>query len=167
MNNICWLDILLLLPLLYGLIRGLMRGLITELSTVLALLLGVAGAKLWGAVFATWLHQKATWPIEVCNVIAYVLIFLAIAIALHFVGTLLQKLLKAIKLGWVNRLLGGVCGALKWAIIVLVLVFVVGQFDHFIPFMPSELKKQSRLYQPALDTINRTVQLYNDYDQSE
>lgn len=166
MNNICWLDILLLLPLLYGLIRGLMRGLITELNTLLALLLGVAGAKSWGAALASWLHQQASWPTEVCNVIAYVLLFLAIAVALHFIGTLLQKLLKAIQLGWVNRLLGGICGAVKWAVIVLALVFVVGQLDHFISFMPNELKKQSRLYQPALDAVNHTVQLYNGHDQS-
>jgi len=154
MKNICWLDIIILLPLLYGLIRGLMRGMITELNAVLSLVLGIIGARIWGPALALWIQNTSHWHIQLCSILAYVTIFLAIAIVLNLVGAAFSKLLKAIKLGWVNRLLGGVFGILKWALIVLVLVFVTGQIDKQFQILPNDLKQQSIVYQPALDSAN-------------
>lgn len=157
MDKICWLDVIILLPLLFGLIRGLMRGLVTELNAVLAVLLGVLGSRLCGADFATWIVTKTSWPQAVANVIAYVLLFLSIAIVLTLLGKVFQKLLKKINLGWVNRLLGGICGTIKWSVIVLVLIWITGQLDTNFKLMPTDLKQQSRLYQPALDTADKAV----------
>jgi len=154
MDKICWLDVIILLPLLYGLIRGLMRGMIAELNAVLALVLGIIGARIWGPQLATWMQHSYDWNMQICNILSYVTIFLAIAIVLNLIGAALQKLLKAIKLGWVNRLLGGLCGTLKWAIIVLVLVFVVGQLDCQFHILPNDLKSSSKVYQPALNSAN-------------
>ncbi|MCQ2342555.1 MAG: CvpA family protein [Paludibacteraceae bacterium] len=153
-GKICWLDVVILLPVLVGLVRGLMRGLVTELNAILAVVLAVVGARLWGGKLALWLHQTTSWAQEFCNILSYVLLFLAIALALNFCGHLLQSLLKKIHLGWVNRLLGCILGTCKWCIIVLVLVFVVGQLDKRFKFMPDQLKQHSITYQPALDTAN-------------
>jgi len=154
MDKICWLDILILLPLVYGLIRGLMRGMIAELNAVLALVVGVVGARLWGPQLALWMQNTYHWQLHLCNTLSYISIFLVVAIVLNLIGAALQKLLKAIKLGWVNRLLGAVCGTLKWSIIVLVLIFIVGQVDSQFHLMPKELTQQSIVYQPALDSAN-------------
>jgi len=154
MKNICWLDIIILLPLVYGLIRGLMRGMITELNTVLALVLGMVGARIWGPELALWIQHTSEWHIQLCTILSYVTIFLAIAIVLNLLGAAFSKLLKAIKLGWVNRLLGGILGILKWALIVLVLVFVTGQIDKQFQILPNDLKQRSIVYQPALDSAN-------------
>lgn len=151
MDKICWLDILILLPVLYGLIRGLMRGMIKELNAVLALVLGIIGARIWGPCLAIWIHQSSHWHLQLCSVIAYIMLFLAIAIILNLIGAATQKLIKSIQLGWVNRLLGAVCGTLKWGIIMLVTVFMLGQLDQQFKVLPSELKQQSIVYQPALD----------------
>lgn len=155
MDKICWLDVIILLPLLFGLIRGLIRGMVTELNAVLALVLGVLGAKVWGPDFGNWLHHFSSWNTDLCMIIAYIALFLAIAIVLHLVGEVLQKTLKKIKLQWVNRLMGAICGTLKWAIIVLVLVFIVGQADKNFHFIPDNLKAKSITYQPALNCVNK------------
>jgi len=154
MDKICWLDVIILLPLIYGLIRGLMRGLITEINAVLALILGIIGARMVGSQLALWIQHTSDWHIQICNILSYVTIFLCIAIILYLIGAALQKLLKAIKLGWVNRLLGGLCGTLKWAIIVMVLVFVVGQLDSQFSILPSDLKSSSKVYPAALNSAN-------------
>jgi len=155
MDKICWLDVIILLPLLFGLIRGLIRGMITELNAVLALVLGIVGARIWGPDVALWLQHISSWSLQLCTVLAYIILFLAIAIVLNLIGAALMKLMKAIKLNWVNRLLGGICGTLKWAIIVLVLVFVTGQADHQFHFIPKDLKQKSIVYQPTLDSANQ------------
>ena len=120
-----WLDVLLVLPLLFGLIRGLMRGLISEIIAIVVVILGVLGARFGAPAFSAWLLAQFAWPQGVCDVVAYILLFLAIAIVLAIVAKLLNKFMKAIHLGWANRLAGGLFGTAKYALIVLVVVFAL------------------------------------------
>lgn len=144
-----WLDIIILLPLLIGLVRGLMKGLVIEITSIVAIILGVLGSRLWGAMFATWLLRQFAWPESVCVVLAYALLFVGISILLHLVAKLLTKLFKKVSLGWLNRLLGGVFGTLKWAIIVLTMVLCVHRLDEQFHFIQSDLKEQSIIYMQA------------------
>lgn len=134
-----WLDILLLLPLLIGLVRGLMRGLISEVIAFAVVILGVLGAR-WGATpFSAWLIKQFAWPQGVCNVVAYTLIFLAIAVTLSIVARLLTKFMRAIHLGWANRLMGALFGMCKYGILVLIVVFVMdstNQSFHWLDESP-------------------------------
>ena len=144
-----WLDALLLLPLLVGLVRGLMRGFITELIAIVAVIAGVVGARLWGVVFSAWILHQTQWPAGVCDVIAYTLLFLGIAIVLNLLGRLLSKLLRAIHLGFLNRLGGGLFGIAKWALVVLVVVFLCNRIDQqFHCFSKTEIVQKSMLYRP-------------------
>lgn len=120
-----WLDVLLVMPLLFGLIRGLMRGLISEIIAIVVVILGVLGARFGAPAFSGWLLSQFAWPQSVCDVVAYILLFLAIAIVLAIVAKLLNKFMKAIHLGWANRLAGGLFGTAKYALIVLVVVFAM------------------------------------------
>lgn len=149
-----YIDALILLPLLVGLVRGLMRGLVTELVAIMAVILGVAGAKLWGLQFSGYIHSLFQWSHQVCDVVAYGLLFLAITILLNLFGRAFTRLLKAIHLGWLNRLLGGIFGTLKWAIIVLTLVFLINKLDEQFEFIKPEFKRQSLTYQPAVESAN-------------
>jgi len=120
-----WLDVLLVLPLIVGLVRGLMRGFISEIIAILVVVLGVLGAKLWAQTFSAWLLAQFAWPQGVCDIVAYTLLFLAIAIALSLLAKLLTKFMRAIHLGWANRLIGGVFGLAKYGLVVLFAVFIM------------------------------------------
>lgn len=152
--NICWLDIVIALPLLIGLVRGIMRGLVKEIMAVAAVILGYFGARMWGGAFSAWITVQFAWPEPVCNLVAYSLLFLGIAVVINIAGSLLSRLLKAISLGWANRLLGAVSGAAKWAVIVLVVIFLVGQADAQWHLLPPSLHESSLLYDPALSIAN-------------
>lgn len=157
--NICWLDIVIALPLLIGLVRGIMRGLVSELTAIAAVLLGYLGTRMWGKAFATWIVGQFAWPEPVCNIVAYSLLFLGITLALNVLGSLLSKLLKAIHLGWLNRLLGAVFGTAKWAVVILILVYLVGQMDAQWHLIPQTLHQQSVLYDPALRLAEQILAL--------
>ena len=157
--NICWLDIVIVVPLLIGLVRGIMRGLVIELMAVLAVILGFWGARVWGPDFAEWLmdvdhylYFEMSKTIAIC--VAYALLFVAITVVLTLLGKWLTRFFKAIHVAWVNHLLGAILGTLKWAVIVLVLVFIVGQLDAQFGIMPRKLKADSQLYEPALKTAD-------------
>ena len=125
-----WLDILLLLPLVVGLVRGLMRGFVSEIIAIVVVILGVIGARLWAPPFSAWLLAQFAWPQGVCDAVAYTLLFLAIAIVLSVAARLLNKLMRAIHLGWANRLAGGLFGLAKYGLLVLVAVFVMHKTDE-------------------------------------
>lgn len=150
-----WLDVLLILPLVVGLVRGLMRGLISEIIAIVVVILGVLGAKLWAPLCSGWLLTQFQWPQGVCDIVAYTLIFLAIAIVLSILARLLTKFMRAIHLGWANRLLGAVFGVAKYGVIVLLAVFVLdrtNQAFHWLDEAP--VVKTSVIYPQMVQAAN-------------
>ena len=162
-----WLDIILLLPLLIGLVRGLMKGLITEIIAIAAVVLGFVGAKLWGQTFSAWIMTQFTWPQPVCDATAYALLFIGISLALNMIGRLISKLLSAISLGWMNKLLGAAFGTAKWALIVLAIVFCVNKLDTQFHFMKAELKSSSLLYNHAVEYADKALDYVKSVDLSK
>lgn len=145
-----WLDVILLLPLLVGLVRGLMRGLISEIIAIVVVILGVIGARYAAPPFSAWLLQQFAWPQGVCDVVAYTLIFLAIAIILSLLAKLLTKFLRAIHLGWANRLFGGLFGIVKYGILVLVAVFVMDRTNASFHYLDKSPVVQSSVVYPQM-----------------
>ncbi len=123
--TINWLDVILVLPLVVGLVRGLMRGLISEIIAIVVVILGVLGARFGAPPFSAWLLTQFAWPQGVCDVVAYTMLFLGIAILLSILARLLTKFMRKIHLGWANRLAGGLFGIAKYGLIVLIVVFVM------------------------------------------
>jgi len=142
-----WLDVVLLLPLLVGLVRGLMHGLISEIIAIVVVILGVVGARYAAPSCSAWLLQQFAWPQGVCDVVAYTVIFLAVAIVLSLLAKLLTKFLRTIHLGWANRLLGGIFGVAKYGVIVLLIVFALDKTNEAFHYLDeSPVVKSSVVY---------------------
>lgn len=155
-----WLDVVILLPLLVGLVRGLMRGLISEVIAFAVVILGVLGARFGAPSFSAWLLTQFAWPQGVCDLVAYTLVFLAVAVVLSITARLLTKLLRAIHLGWANRALGGVFGMLKYGILVMVAVFVIDKSNQAFHWLDqSPVVKTSLLYPHAVKLCNTIYRL--------
>lgn len=146
--NINIIDIIILVPLLYGFARGLWRGFVSEVVATGALAVGIVCAKIFAKPLAEWLTTQVTWSMSTCELVAYAVIFVAATMLLSMVGWMLSKLMKAIKLGWLNHLLGGVFGTLKWALILSLLINVFDLLDGTFHFIQPEVKSQSIGYEP-------------------
>ncbi len=151
-----WLDILILLPLLVGLVIGIKRGLIIELTNLISIVAGAVCAHLLSAPVTIWIAQQFTWPEAVCSVVAYTLLFLTTSILMYLLGKLLTKLFKAVKLGWLNRLLGGLFGTAKWGIVIVALVLCVHNLDKQFGLIKPELKEKSVVYTTLTPYAERT-----------
>ena len=142
-----WLDVILVLPLVVGLVRGLMRGLISEIIAIVVVIFGVLGARLWAPPFSAWVLAQFAWPKGVCDLVAYTLLFLGIAIVLSIIARLLTKLMKAIHMGWFNRLFGALFGTLKYALLVLAAVFIMDMTNEAFHWLDeSPIVKTSVIY---------------------
>ena len=131
-----------------------MRGLISEIIAFVVVILGVLGSRFAAPSVSKCLLQWFLWPEGVCDIVAYALIFLAIAILLSIAAKLLTRLLRAIHLGWANRLLGGLFGVLKYGIIVLFAVFIMDKTDEAFHWQENEpVVKTSILYPHAVKVV--------------
>lgn len=152
-----WLDIILVLPLLVGLVRGLMRGFISEVIAILVVILGVLGARYAAPDFSAWLLTQFAWPQGVCDVVAYTLIFLVIAILLSIFAKLVSKLMRAIHLGWANRLTGGVFGIAKYGLLVLMVVFVLDRTNDAFHWLDESPVVQTSVVYPHMVEATHAV----------
>ena len=87
-------------------IYGAYRGAIRQIGSVAAFLLGFLAAKL----FSGRITALFEWP----QMLSYVLVFVAVFIAVVFLARILRFTVKMLLLGPIDRLIGLLIGAAKW-----------------------------------------------------
>ena len=143
------IDIVLGALLLFGLIRGGMKGLFVEIASLVALVLGVYGAIHFSGFAAQFLESKVDWNEKTTNIVAFATTFVIIVLVISLAGKALTKLADFAALGILNKLLGGVFGALKIGLILSVLLIVFNKMNNTLPFMEQEDLEESMLYKPV------------------
>nr|WP_321234721.1 CvpA family protein [uncultured Psychroserpens sp.] len=143
------IDIILGALLLFGLIRGFMKGLFVEVASLVALVAGVYGAIHFSNFAAEFLDSKLDWDEKYINIVAFAITFVIIVLIIALAGKALTKLADFAALGVLNKLLGGVFGALKIGLILSVLLIVFDNMNNSIPFADKEDLEESILYKPV------------------
>lgn len=142
------LDIIILVVLGAGAIVGFSKGFLKQLASLLGLVAGLLIAKALYATVAERVFLPLTDSLTVAQGIAFVVIWLAVPLAFLLLASLLTKAMEAVSLGWVNRLLGAVLGALKATLLVSLLVCVVEYIDTDNTILNKTKKQESVLYYP-------------------
>ena len=143
------LDIILGALLLFGLVRGFMKGLFVEVASLIALVAGVYGAIHFSNFAADLLQSRFDWSEKTINITAFAITFVIIVIAISLAGKALTKIADFAALGIINKLLGGVFGALKIGLILSVLLIVFDNMNRTIPFVDKADLEDSILYKPV------------------
>ncbi len=145
-------DIVIAIVLIFGLIMGLRNGIIKELAFFVAIILGIIVSKILSPTVAVYIQNFTQWQEDISLLIAYSLLFLAVALLLHLVASLITKLLKKIALGWLNRLLGATFGLLKWGLILSVIVNLLIMLN-----VQDLIFEGSILYQPIAGILDKVL----------
>jgi len=143
------IDIVLGALLLFGLVRGLFKGLFVEVASLLALVLGVYGAIHFSNFAASFLESRVDWSEKYINIVAFAITFVVIILAIGLAGKALTKLADFAALGIINKILGGVFGALKIGLILSVVIIVFDRMNNTLPFLDKEDLEDSILYKPV------------------
>ncbi len=142
-----YLDIIIVIPLLYGMIKGFSNGLIKEVTSLLALVVGVYVA----INFSEYLEPKVVETLagyeEFVSVIAFGVLFLVSVLFIRTLGFIIDKLTKALALGIVSRFLGGIFGLLKVLVIFSFLLFVITDYN----LVDKKTENDSVLFKPLVD----------------
>jgi membrane protein required for colicin V production len=119
-----WLDVVLAAVLVLMIGRSLWTGFSRSVSSLLGLLLGF-----WVAVrhFASLSQRLSPWMENELarSLLAFFLLFLVTYLSLVITGILIRGIFEAIRLGWLDRLLGGLVGLVKGLVLAGVIIFLL------------------------------------------
>lgn len=146
-----WLDIIIAVILIISFVMGFINGFIKEVASLAALILGIWGAIRFSSFTAGKLYDYFDMTGQYVGIIAFLITFGLIVVIIHFVGILAEKLVKAVALGFVNRLLGMVFGVLKSVLIMSVFFVILNAIDARRPFLPKGTIENSVFYNRISD----------------
>jgi len=136
------IDMLLAVTLLLAIFKGWSKGLIVGVFSLLGLILGAAAALKLSGTFALYMNREVGHPSPLWPVVAFVLIFLVVALLVRFIATMLEKVLQLAMLGWLNRIGGILLYGFTYAILFSILVWFADQ----LYLIPPTLKAGSKTY---------------------
>ncbi|MEP7208415.1 MAG: CvpA family protein [Casimicrobiaceae bacterium] len=113
--------VILGLSVLIALVRGLVREVIALAAWIAALVVALLYSGDLATVFAGWNMGSL-----LAQVLAFAALFLGVVIAGGLIAMTLSRAVRAVGLGWVDRLLGGAFGLARGMVIVLVGVLLAG-----------------------------------------
>jgi membrane protein required for colicin V production len=141
-----YFDVVVAIILILALIKGFKNGLIIEFASLAALVMGVIGAIKFSSLTEAWLIQY--FQSNYIGIISFLVTFVGIVVGVHLLAKIVDKVVKAVALGMVNRILGGLFSLVKIGFIVSILLAVFSSFDRTFNIIPEETRESSILYAP-------------------
>lgn len=159
-----YLDLIIIVPLAWGMLRGFRRGLIIEICTLMALILGIYGAAAFGDMGADYLVKEYNTEPALSLVLAFTILFIAIVAVVFLFGKMLERVVKMVALGLVNKLFGMLFGFAKFLLIVSALFFIWNGFPLTANVIPDEWKRGSYLFEPVSEIAPAVYPVLQDQD---
>jgi membrane protein required for colicin V production len=119
------LDVIVVTIITITTVFGLWKGLVKQLFALGGVIAGYICAIKFYEQSAVFLPKMDT---GMAKIVSFIGIFVAIIITALILSWIIERTVKTIKLGWVNRICGGVLGFLKGFLVVTVIAMVLLTF---------------------------------------
>ena len=122
-----FLDLLLVIILLFAVIKGFRRGLIVGIFSFIAIIVGLAAAIKLSTVAAEYIGQAIKVSDRWLPIISFVVVFILVVLLIRLGANMIQKTVEISMLGWVNRLGGVLLYVAIYVIVYSVVLFYAVQ----------------------------------------
>ena len=150
------LDIIILICLIPAIIQGIRKGFISQVISTVSLFIGIWLACKFATAIGSWMAGFINATPQALNITGFIIILVATCLALLLVCKILEKFIKIITLGWLNRLLGVIFAILKCILILGLVVYVFESINSSFDLVSKEYIADSSLY-GAVKSIADTV----------
>ena len=149
-----YIDIIIILLLLFASYKGLKRGLIKELVSLISLILGIYIASNFSFFLDSYLSKSFPKYGDFVSITSFIIVFLIVVVSLKLAGILISKLAKSLQLGIINRVLGLLFAASKTLLIISFILFELNHLSNqFGTIIPEDQKSESVLYEKVMKII--------------
>ena len=151
-SNMEILDLIILMPLIYGAYKGYKRGFIMSLFLLLAVVVGLYAAFHFTDLIVSYGKEHFAWKSSYIAPLTFLSLFLVVGAGIYFGGKVLESVIKFAKLSILNSLAGALLGLLQWTYFVGSLLLMLISFDQKESIISKETKQHS-LILPAMTTV--------------
>ena len=141
-----YFDVLVFIILIYGLLSGFFKGFIVEIAGVVALILGILGSFKFSNVLGDTIEVFIDWDSKTIQIVSFILLFIFIIYSISLLAKMITKTLNLIALGWLNKILGGFFGILKWAVVLSAFTLIISKVNEIITIFPDLNFEGSKSY---------------------
>lgn len=152
-----FIDVLIIVPLIYAGYKGFKHGFVIEVFTLLALFVGLYAGIHFSDFLAAFLKKSFGWDSEYLPIISFTLIFLAVGAMVFFAGKTIEQLIRVVNLTPLNKFFGVFFGVMKMLYIVSVVLVIAESYDEKGDFFSDEKKDSSLLYHPVIKVSTTTI----------
>lgn len=156
-----FLDIVLAIPLIYGIIQGWRRGIVKEAVMLVSIIFAIYVARFFSPTMALFLENHLGASAGVAAPLSYILVLIIFGGGMYVLAFMLTRILKAIKLGTVNRIFGSLFGLTKWMLILSAVLCFFAIIDHFVPIKQKPAVQNSALYRPVESFMGHVIPFLN------
>jgi membrane protein required for colicin V production len=160
---VSYLDIILVLILVWALWRGWMNGFVSELFSFLAFFVGIYAAVYLSETVAKMVG--ATDGSISTRVAVFLGIFLVVVIGMYFLGKLISKNIKGSGEKW-NKALGATFSLAKYLLGTSSLFVMLHALDDKFHMIPQSQKDASIVYEPVNDFSKTVIPAIEDFDKN-
>ncbi|MCQ2119011.1 MAG: CvpA family protein [Bacteroidales bacterium] len=146
-----FVDIAILVCCVPALIHGISKGFIKQAIALLSLVLGAWLAFKFSEPVGDLLQNYIEIPGTVIHIIAFALIMVLVTVVLKLLGNILEKTVKFVMLGWLDKLLGVVFAFIKVTLIIGLLAIMIDSVRETFQIENWKVFDESLLYQPLKD----------------
>lgn len=140
-----FIDIILLIPILWFGFKGVKNGAVMEFVQLAAIALGIFIASRFSHFLGNYFHIES----EYAGILYFAITFIAVVGMLFLAGYIIEKFIKAILLGWLNRLIGLIFALSKTILLLSLLIFYFNKIDKHETIFPKEKRNESLLFRPV------------------
>lgn len=153
-----YLDLIIIVVILYAFIKGFYHGLINEIASFLGLFIGAIISYTFSDNLSEILNSYFEIDPKVLNILSFILLFIITSLCFTIAGKSLTKLIKFISLGTINRLLGGLFSSLKFIIVIVSISMVINYLSELlmVEIIPLDQTNNSKVY-PILIKIGDLI----------
>ena len=141
-----YFDVLVFIILTYGLLSGFFKGFVVEIAGVIALILGLLGSFKFSNVLGNTIENLIDWDSKTIQIVSFIFLFILIIYSISLLAKMITKTLKLIALGWLNRILGGFFGFLKWAVVLSAFTLIISELNEIITIFSDFNFEDSKSY---------------------
>jgi membrane protein required for colicin V production len=105
--------------------KGFQKGLILELAMLVGLIVGLYAGYHFSSWMAAWIKGNFNVQGEYIPLLSFILVFILVLLGMYILGKLIEKTAEALMMGFLNKLGGAVFGALKMAVILSFVIFIL------------------------------------------
>lgn len=153
------LDLIMAIPLGFFIWKGYKKGAIFEIAT----LAGLMGGTYIAIHFSCRVAQLIELQGEYAVLIAFFITFVAVVVLSFLFGKMIEGVVKLVKVGFLNNLLGAVFSMLQCVCILSVILYYINVIDSREALLTPTAKSESALYKPVNKMGNHLIWRLKNY----